>query len=253
MSEIIAFFDIDDTLLDGASGNMVVKHMIKTGKMKRRAVLKALKFNVLYRLNRLPRQEIYRWVFEECSRFTIEELLKITDEAYELYIHQKLFAEGVEAVEKHKSLGHRTVIATAATEYISELIRVQMGADDRIAVTVKVKNGYCTEEYEAPLPYGEGKLVRAKEYAQSRGSSLESCYFYSDSISDLPLLESVGYPIVVNPQRKLLKLAVERGWKVENWRRHLEGSKKAKAEALTFADELMSSEYREIGGIELLG
>lgn len=230
----IAFFDLDHTLLDGANGNLVVKYMVKTHRLGLDAVWKAVKFTVLYRLNRLPREEVYRWTFQECGKYHIDELVHMLDESYESYVMPRLFREGEECIAEHKSRGHLTVIATAAGEYMSEKVRVQLGADDKIAAKAPVVDGYLTDEIERPLPYGEGKEVLARSYAADRGVDLADCFFYSDSVADLPLLKAAGNPVAVNPQRGLKKVAEERGWPVRYWKTPAGFTQPSQAQELTF-------------------
>lgn len=230
----IAFFDLDHTLLDGANGNLVVKYMVLKGLLGWEAVWKALKFTTLYRLNRLPREEVYRWTFRECGKYPIGELIRMLDEAYEACIMPRLFREGEECIGEHKARGHLTVIATAAGEYISEKVRVQLGADDKIAAVAPVRNGYLTDELQRPLPYGEGKEQLARAYAAAREVDMADCWFYSDSLADLPLLEAVGHPVAVNPQRALRRLAEERGWPVLYWRTRAGHTQPSRAERLSF-------------------
>ena len=213
----IAFFDLDHTLLDGANGNLVVKYMVKTRRMGLDAVWKAIKFTFLYRLNRLPREEVYRWTFRECGKYSMQELIAMLDESYEQYVMPRLFKEGAECVAEHKAKGHHTVIATAAGEYMSEKVRVQLGAEGKIAAIAAVVDGRLTDQVEMPMPYGEGKEILARRYAEQRGVSLEDCWFYSDSLADVPLLEAVGHPVAVNPQRAVRRIAAEKGWPVLIW------------------------------------
>ncbi len=230
----IAFFDLDHTLLDGANGNLVVKYMVRTRRMGAEAVWKAVKFTVLYRLDRLPREEVYRWTFRECGKYSMDELVAMLDESYEQYVMPRLFAEGAACVQEHKARGHHTVIATAAGEYMSEKVRVQLGADDKIAAIAAVRDGRLTDEVEMPMPYGEGKEVLARRYAEGRGVPLEDCWFYSDSLADLPLLQAVGHPVAVNPQRAVKRIAAERGWPVEYWKTPAGFTVPSIAEKLTF-------------------
>jgi HAD superfamily hydrolase (TIGR01490 family) len=213
----IAFFDLDHTLLDGANGNLVIKYMVKTRRLGLDAIWKAIKFTVLYRMNRLPREEVYRWTFQECGKYSMDELIAMLDESYEQYVMPRLFKEGAECVEEHKAKGHLTVIATAAGEYMSEKVRVQLGADDKIAAIALVRDGRLTDELEMPLPYAEGKKILAQRYAERKGVSLEDCWFYSDSLADIPLLEAVGHAVAVNPQRAVRRIAAEKGWPVLSW------------------------------------
>ncbi len=219
-SQPIAFFDLDHTLLDGANGNLVVMYMVKKRLLGMEAIWKAVKFTALYRLNRLPREEVYRWTFQECGKYPIHELVRMLDEAYEACVMPRLYREGADCIASHRERGHRTVIATAAGEYMCEKVRVQLGADDKIAAKAPVRNGYLTDELERPLPYGEGKAELARAYASAHGVDLDACYFYSDSVADLPLLRAVGHPVAVNPQRGLRRIASAEGWTMLNWREH---------------------------------
>lgn len=230
----IAFFDLDHTLLDGANGNLVVLYMVKKRLLGMEAIWKAAKFTFLYRLNRLPREEVYRWTFQECGKYPIEELIRMLDEAYATCVMPRLFREGAECVSSHKARGHHTVIATAAGEYMSEKVRVQLGADGKIAARAPVRDGYLTDDLERPLPYGEGKETLARDYAARRGVDLADCFFYSDSMADLPLLRAVGNPIAVNPQKALKRIAMGEGWPVLCWRTPAGFNEPSTAEELTF-------------------
>lgn len=157
----IAFFDLDHTLLDGANGNMAMGYMVRKRLMPPSAVLRALWYTVLYKLNHIPYMEVYRWTFRECGRFHVDELISLLDEAYETSVLPNLFREGKEEVARHREAGRHTVIATAAGEYMAEKVRVQLGADAKIAAMAPFVDGYLTEDFDLPLPYGEGKLSRA--------------------------------------------------------------------------------------------
>jgi len=233
-SQPIAFFDLDHTLLDGANGNLVVKYMVKTRRMGLDAVWKAIKFTVLYRLDRLPREEVYRWTFRECGKYSMEELIAMLDESYEQYVMPRLFREGADCVAEHKARGHHTVIATAAGEYMSEKVRVQLGADGKIAAIAAVVDGRLTDEVEMPMPYGEGKEILARRYAERMGVDLADCWFYSDSLADVPLLEAVGHAVAVNPQRAVRRIAAEKEWPVLIWNTPAGFTTPSKAVDLTF-------------------
>jgi HAD superfamily hydrolase (TIGR01490 family) len=214
----IAFFDMDNTLLRGDNDILLVSYMFRTGRLGMGARLKMSKFNLLARYDRFSIEEWRRWVFRELGRFEADELMRIANEAYECRIMPRLYREGKEHIAAHRAKGHLTVIATAAWELVSEKVRVQLGADDKIASITQFRNGRLTDELQNRLPYGEGKKVLAELYASDRGVDLKDCYLYTDSIADLPLLEAVGHPAAVNPGRDLRRLAEERGWPVLTWK-----------------------------------
>ncbi len=234
---MIAFFDVDGTLLDGSSGNMIVKYMVKEHLLGWDAVWKALKYTALYKLNILPYEEVYRWSFKASADQPIDELTDMLDRVYETYLLPMFFEEGRRKIQEHKARGDLTVIATAEGEYIAEKVRAQFGADEKIAARAPVREGRVTAELEMPLPYAEGKLELARRMAESRAVSLADCYFYSDSASDFPLLAAVGYPVLVNPQWKLLRKVKGRNWPVERWKGYARFPQASRAVRLSWAVE----------------
>jgi len=134
---------------------------------------------------------------------------------------QHLYRPGaLRAIEKHRADGHRLVLLTSSSEYLSEATRKQLHLDGVLCNRFDVdKEGYFTGDLVKPACYGEGKLVYAKQYLSDTKFGLEDCYFYTDSISDLPVLEAVGFPKIVAPDRKLRKEALSRGWPILDWSR----------------------------------
>lgn len=219
-SKVIAFFDLDHTLLDGSNGSLYAQNMVKKGFMKRRDLFWVVWYTFLYKLNRLPRREVYQRVLDMMGRVDVLEMIRLMDLAFAESIMPRLYSGGVELVGEHHQKGHLTVIATAAGEYIAERVRVQLGADDMIATPIPVSGDRITGELEGPSTYMEGKLEAARTYADLHGADLSDCYFYSDSASDLCLLEAVGHPVMVNPQWKLRMMTRGRGWPVMKFKQY---------------------------------
>ncbi len=218
--KIVAFFDLDHTLLDRATGNIYAQVMVKKGYMKPSALFWVLWYTLLYKLNRLPKREVYLKVLSVMGKYHVLEMIKMMDEGFEEKILPRLYKEGVELIRKHKQLGHITVIATAAGEYVAERVRAQLGADDIIATPIPVREERISAELLGPTSYMEGKLQMALFYCEKMGADISECYFYSDSASDLPLLEAVGHPVLVNPQLKLRIATRKRGWPILKFREY---------------------------------
>jgi HAD superfamily hydrolase (TIGR01490 family) len=211
---VIAFFDLDHTLLDGSNGGLYARAMVRQGFMKPSSLVWVTWYTILYRLNRLPRSEVYRRTLDAMGQYPVLKMIELMDKGFEEAIMPRLYRGGVDLIRQHKEKGHRTVIATAAGEYIAERVRVQVEADDVIATPIPVKGDHITGELEGPTAFMEGKLEMAEEFAAVHGADLSGCYFYSDSASDLPLLEAVGHPVMVNPQLKLRLATRGRGWPI---------------------------------------
>ena len=217
---VIAFFDLDHTLLDGSNGGLYARAMVNQGYIRPSSLFWVAWYSFLYKLNRLPRSEVYRKILGMMGQYPVLKMIELMDKGFEEAIMPRLYRGGVDLIQEHKEKGHRTVVATAAGEYIAERVRAQIEADDVIATPIPVKDDRITGELEGPTAFMEGKLEMAVEYADARGVDLRDCYFYSDSASDLPLLEAVGHPVMVNPQSKLRLTTRGRGWPVLHFKEY---------------------------------
>lgn len=234
-NNIAAFFDLDNTVLDGSSGNLYGWKMYTEGLMSFRGLFVILWYTILYKTNRLPRKVVYRRVFGIMGRYHILEMIGFMDRNFDSIIAPRLYRGAREKILEHKSSGHRTVIATAAGEYVAERVRAQLGADDVIATPIPIDGERVTGESDGPTAFKEQKLEMAVDYCAERGIKLDDCYFYSDSSSDLPLLEAVGNPVAVNPQRKLKRIAKSRGWPVLRFKEHAHFEKIERPRRMTTA------------------
>ena len=109
-------------------------------------------------------------------------------------------------------------IVTSATRYAAEPLGATLGID-RIAYTaLEIDDAGCfTGKVAGRMCYGEGKIEHARRLLEGTGAELRDAVFYTDSITDLPLLEHVAEPIVVNPDTRLARQASKRGWAIERW------------------------------------
>lgn len=115
----------------------------------------------------------------------------------------------------HRNQGHRVVIVSAATPYVVRHVARDLDLDDEyLATRLEVVDGKFTGRVVEPACYGQGKVILTRQYAADHNLDLGQSYFYSDSSSDLPLLEAVGHPVAVNPNRRLGRIAAGRGWPV---------------------------------------
>jgi HAD superfamily hydrolase (TIGR01490 family) len=122
------------------------------------------------------------------------------------------------AVDTHRLAGDQLVLLTSSSIYLAELAAEELRLDDIICNRFEVDDqGRHTGRTLGEVCFGDGKLRHAVRYAQEAGVPLGACTFYTDSYSDLPVLEAVGYPVAVNPDRRLRHAASRRGWKVVDW------------------------------------
>ena len=219
---IAAFFDLDKTVI--AKGAMVAlgPSLLKAGLISRRLMVRAMWTQMMFQ--RFGADDAKMQKFRESAlRITRgwdqARITAIVNETLIDVIEPIVFDEALELIRHHKACGHRVFIISASpTEIVSPLAEY-LGVDEAIASRAHVDHsGRYTGAMEF-YSYGPFKAEAMRELAETQGIDLEASYAYSDSITDLPMLEAVGHPSAVNPDRELATVANERGWDVK-WFAH---------------------------------
>ncbi len=213
----IAFFDFDETLIVGNSGHLWIRRELRSGHINRLQALRAASWMVRYRLGFASMEDALRTAIRSLAGTPEETLRQRTRDFYEEEVRRLYRGGAREAVERHRSRGDACVLLTASSLYLSELVSAELHLDAVLCNRFQVRDGLHTGELEGELCFGAGKLRYAEAYAQRSGVSLAACTFYTDSYSDLPVLERVGTPVLVNPDRRLRREARARGWQVVEW------------------------------------
>jgi HAD superfamily hydrolase (TIGR01490 family) len=145
-------------------------------------------------------------------------LVKSCADWFPKYVLPEVQRAGRAAVAKHRERGDFVAIVTGATRYVAEPVAAELGIANVICSELEVDlEGRFTGSVVEPLCYGLGKVERTARVAEREGFNIEEAYFYSDSITDLPLLQVVKAPVVINPDRRLRRVATQRGWPIEAW------------------------------------
>ena len=212
-----AFFDLDLTLLGVNSAQLWVQHEREAGRISRRQVLEAGIWLVGYRLGLLNAEVgIVRAVGFLEGRLE-DEFAEDVRAWYQEAIASTVLDAGREAVEAHRADGDFVVLLTSSSPYLGRLIQDELALDDILCTRFEVKDGRFTGRVVRPVCFGRGKVVAATEWARTRSVDLAESHFYTDSHTDLPMLEAVGHPHVVNPDPPLARIARRRGWPVVRW------------------------------------
>jgi phosphoserine phosphatase len=148
-----------------------------------------------------------------CTGWDVEQVRSVVGETLHEIVDPLVFDEAANLIADHKLCGRDVVVVSASGEEIVAPIARALGATHAMATRMVVEDGKYTGEV-AFYCYGEGKVDAIRELAAREGYALEHCYAYSDSVTDLPMLEAVGHPSVVNPDRALRKEATSRDWPV---------------------------------------
>jgi HAD superfamily hydrolase (TIGR01490 family) len=211
-----AFFDLDKTVIAKSSTLAFSKPFFDQGLINRQAVLKSTYAQFLFLMSGADHEQMDRmrsYITTMCTGWNVEQVKSIVGETLHDIVDPLVFAEAANLIADHKLCGRDVVVVSASGEEIVAPIARALGATHAMATRMVVEDGKYTGEV-AFYCYGEGKVEAIHELAAREGYSLEHCYAYSDSITDLPMLEAVGHPTVVNPDRALRKIAVERGWPI---------------------------------------
>ena len=145
--------------------------------------------------------------------FSPEEMRELVVGAMERVLRPLVYAESLKLVERHRSRGEPVYIVSATLQEIVETIAEDLGFDGALGTVCEVEDGVYTGKAVRAL-HAEGKASCVRELAARQGYDLAECTAYSDSHTDLPFLEAVGHPVVVNPDRELRGVAGERGWPI---------------------------------------
>ncbi|HZU46258.1 MAG TPA: HAD-IB family hydrolase [Mycobacterium sp.] len=211
-----AFFDLDKTVIAKSSTLAFSKAFFDQGLINRRAVLKSSYAQFLYLLSGADHDQMDRMrvhLTNMCAGWDVEQVKSIVNETLHDIVTPLVFAEAADLIAGHKLCGRDVVVVSASGEELVAPIARALGATHAMATRMVVEDGRYTGEI-AFYCYGEGKVQAIRELAAREGYALEHCYAYSDSITDLPMLQTVGHPSVVNPDRALRKEAIARGWPV---------------------------------------
>ena len=221
VTRVAAFFDLDKTVLAKSSTLAFGRPFFQGGLINRRAVLKAAYAQLVFSLQGADAQQMERLraqITEMCTGWDVATVHDIVRETLHDIVEPLIYAEAADVIEEHRLAGREIVIVSSSGADVVEPIGELLGADRVVATRMVMVDGRYTGDIEF-YAYGENKAVAIRELAAAGGYDLADCFAYSDSITDLPMLEAVGYPTVVNPDRALRKVAAEREWPVREFSR----------------------------------
>jgi HAD superfamily hydrolase (TIGR01490 family) len=210
-----AFFDLDRTLLRRSSALALAGSFHDRGLLSRRHLAKAALWQLLF-IARGADAEAVRRVAEEglavLRGFRPEEMRALVADAMEPVLKPLVYAEPLHLVARHRERGEPVYIVSATLQEVVDGLAAELGFDGGIGTICEVgPDGAYTGHSVRPL-HGEAKARGVVELAEREGFDLAESTAYSDSHTDLPFLEVVGHPVVVNPDRELRRVARDRGW-----------------------------------------
>ncbi|WP_052436968.1 HAD-IB family hydrolase [Georgenia sp. SUBG003] len=216
-----AFFDLDKTVLARSSSLALGRPLLAAGLLTRADVARSASAQLGYALLAADHRRSER-VREQLSRvvdgWEVARLQEVVERAVERFVRPYVYLEAIELITRHHAEGSDVVIVSASSEDLVAPIARLVGADHVVASRMAVLDGRYTGQIDY-YAYGPAKAAAVRELAADRGYDLARCWAYSDSVTDVPMLATVGHPVAVNPDRALLRLARTRGWEVRRFAR----------------------------------
>lgn len=211
-----AFFDLDKTIIARSSALAFGKPFRAGGLINRRVALKTAYAQLVFHFAGADAEQMDRMrdsITEMCTGWDVRQVREIVAETLVEIVDPLIYDEAATLIEEHKAAGREVVIVSSSGEEVVAPIGVLVGADRVIATRMVVEDGRYTGQIDY-YAYGPAKAAAMRAVAEAAGYDLADCYAYSDSITDLPMLDTVGHPTAVNPDRGLRRVARERGWPI---------------------------------------
>lgn len=215
--KIGALFDLDQTLLAGFSATSFVRERLTSGQMSPQELGTTFYGALSFALGRTGFSALMSATTAAYRGLAESMLEEVGEDVFIKHLATQIYPEARAIVEAHQEAGHTVAIITSATRYQAEPLARDMRIEHVLCTELEVKEGIFTGEVIRPTCYGEGKAVAARSLAARVDLDLDESYFYTDSHEDLPLLEAVGRPRPLNPNRQLAQIAKERQWPVRRF------------------------------------
>lgn len=219
-----AFFDIDGTLLSVNTAPLYARYLRRHGRARRRDLLRTAYYLLQYRLNLLDIEHAIARASGFIAGQSESDVASFCERWYRDVVRGYIVPEMVEMLEWHRAAGHELALLSSSTDYLARPLGRELGVEHLLVTRLEVVDGRFTGRAVSPVCYGPGKVHWAREFAARTGVDLAQSFFYTDSVTDVPVLELVGHPRVVNPDRLLRRLARKRGWEVLTMGRGRDGA-----------------------------
>jgi HAD superfamily hydrolase (TIGR01490 family) len=219
MTRIAAFFDLDKTVIAKSSTLAFSRPFFQEGLINRRAVLKSAYAQLVFMLAGADADQMDRMrahITALAAGWDVEQIRSIVSETLHDIVDPLVYKEATQLITDHKAEGHDVVIVSASGEELVAPIAQMIGADYSVGTKMVVLDGRYTGDVDFYCA-ADNKAVAIKQLAAEHGYDLAKSYAYSDSVTDLPMLEVVGHPNVVNPDRGLRRIAAQKGWPVQQF------------------------------------
>ncbi|ASR55379.1 HAD family hydrolase [Cellulomonas sp. CW35] len=216
-----AFFDVDNTVVRGASAFHLAVGLYRRGFFRPWDLLRFTGHQLRYRLVGEDRRQIDRLRGEALAIMrghSVAEVTAIAEDVYDQVLHLRLYPGTRALIDAHVAAGDEVWFVTASPMEIAGLLARRLGTTGALGTVAEEVDGFYTGRLVGDLLHGEAKARAVRALAERTGIDLARCAAYGDSTNDLPLLSAVGRPCAINPDRRLRRHAARQGWPVRDFR-----------------------------------
>jgi len=213
-----ALFDLDRTLVRKETASLYVRYQMEIGEATWRDLARTTAWVAQYTLGFLDAPRVAAKLLLTLRGVPETVMSSRCDDWFARYVERHITDGGREAVRLHRERGDLCAIVTGTSPYASWPLARRLGIEHVVSSEFEIDADRCfTGRPSGPFCFGEGKVTRAEHFAERHDFRLEDAVFYTDSVSDLPLLERVAEPVCINPDPRLRRIAERRGWRIERW------------------------------------
>ncbi len=210
----IAFYDLDHTILHGNSATYLVEEARQRGIMTPRQYRLAVYLYIFYKLNIGDPTKMINRMLLWLKGLREDSIIKLCQEVFRESLVGTIRTEILSSLEEHRRKNGAIVLLSSATSPICEPVSIHLDFDDVICTRLATDNGALTGKTDGKLVYALEKKHRLNSYCQEQGYDPNDAYYYGDSKTDLFVMEAVGNPVAVSPDKRLLKIAIARNWPI---------------------------------------
>jgi len=233
-ASVAAFFDVDNTIIRGASAFHIARGLHQRGFFRWRDILYFAVEQTKYQLFGETDEQMDA-IRANAGRFikgwSVAEMATIGEEVWDEVLATRIYPGTRAIIDDHLAQGHQVWLVSASPEAIGRLIARKIDATGALGTVAEHKDGHYTGEFAGGLMHGPRKAVAVRELAAESGIDLEASYAYGDSGNDIPMLSAVGNPCAINPDSKLRKVARERGWPMKEFRKRRKSGRRGVVKA----------------------
>lgn len=221
-TEAAAFFDIDNTLIQGSSLILLAKGLAKQRFITLRELLPALTKQIRYRVSGSESAKDIAKGREQALQVVkgknVEQLKELCAEIVDRQMLDKTYQSTIDAASRHIAQGQQVWLVSATPVQIGQALAERLGFTGALGTVAEEEDGKFTGRLVGDILHGPGKQHAVAALAAIQKLDLAKCTAYSDSINDLPMLSMVGNPVAINPDRALRRYATGQGWTIEDYR-----------------------------------